>query len=357
MSPNDGTLVRQFERLAHASANAATLPDQLLAALARVVPFDSYCWAAIDPHSLLPTNAIGSTIPTPSTVLWEEQELIARGNEPGDLRSMARSGRAVALLSEIVGGRKDQSLIYRRILRPNGLEHQLRCGIMLDGVHWGQLHLERRAERPDFSPRDVATVETLALHLAQAFRRWLIAEPGAAGSPNAPALPGVIVLDEDNELESINPEAEHWLSEWGLSDLEHAPVAISAVVGAARARADGCSDAIPSTRLRLRTGVWLSVRATQLTRPDRKAGTGVVLERAAAEQVAPLIARANQLTPRETEIAMLVLRGLSTREMAAELFISPHTVQDHLKSIFEKVGVRSRRALATEIFEPHYQAA
>ena len=354
---SDATLARQFERLAHTVADPATLPDQLLAALARVVPLDSYSWAAIDPRSLLPTNAIGSTTPVQNTVLWEEQELIARGNEPGDLRSMARSGRAVALLSEIVGERKDRSLIYRHVLRPNGLEHQLRCGLALDGVHWGQLHLERRAECPDFSSRDVALVKALAPHLAHAFRRWLIAEPGGASGASSPALPGVIVLDEDNELESINPEAEHWLNEWGLSDIEHAPAAISAVVGAARARAAGCSDAIPSTRLRLGTGVWLSVRATQLARPDRRAGTAVVLERAAADQVAPLIARANQLTARETEIAMLVLRGLSTREMSAELFISPHTVQDHLKSIFEKVGVRSRRALATEIFEPHYQAA
>jgi DNA-binding CsgD family transcriptional regulator len=188
------------------------------------------------------------------------------------------------------------------------------------------------------------------------FRRWLIAEPAATSSATPPAIPGVIVLDEDNEVDSISPEAEHWLSEWGLSDLKRPPVALSAVVGAARARADGYSDSIPSARLRLKPGVWLHVRATHLARPGRRVRTAVVLERAAPDQVAPLIARANQLTARETEIAMLVLRGSSTSEIAAELFISPYTVQDHLKSIFEKVGVRSRQELATEIFGPHYQA-
>jgi len=355
MTPGDAT--RQFERLANAALDLATLPDQLLEALARVVRFDSYTWAAIDPRSLLPTGKMGTTIPFPSSLILEEQEQIARGIEPGDLRSMARTGRSVALLSEIVGDRKEQSLIYRRILRPNGLEHQLRCTLALDGAHWGQLHIERRPHRPDFTPSEVTLVQALVPHLVHALRRWLIADPGITGNATSPALPGVIVFCEDNEVDSISPEAEHWLSEWGVSDLGRPPIAISAAVAAARARADGYSDSIPSVRLRLKTGTWLHVRATHLARPDRKVRTAVLLERGSAEQVAPLVARANQLTARETDIAMLVLRGLSTSEIAATVFISPYTVQDHLKSIFEKVGVRSRRQLATEIFETHYPAA
>jgi DNA-binding CsgD family transcriptional regulator len=357
MTPEQATLARLVERLTSTEVNAATLPDQLLEGLARVVPWDAYSWAAIDPRSLLPTGDMGTTIPVPSPLLFEEQELIARNHEPGNLRSMARAGRSVARLSEIVGDRKEQSLIYRRILRPNGLEHQLRCTLALDGAHWGQLHIERRVDRPDFSPSEVALVQALVRHLAHVLSRRLIAEPGITSTAIPPALPGVIVFGEDNEVDSISPEAEHWLREWGVSDLRQVPVAISSVVGAARARAGGYSDSIPSVRLRLKTGAWLHVRATHLARPDCKVRTAVLLERGRAEHVAPLIARAKQLTARETEIAMLVLRGLSTGEIAAALFISPYTVQDHLKSIFEKVGVRGRRELATEIFEPHYQAA
>jgi DNA-binding CsgD family transcriptional regulator len=357
MSAVHATHAHQFERLANAPEDLATLPERLLDALARVVPFDAFCWAAIDPRSLLPTGPVGTSIPFPSPLLWEEQEQIARNQEPGDLRSMARSGRSVALLSEIVGDRKDQSLIYRHVLRPNGLEHQLRGALALAGSHWGQLHIERRPDRPDFSSSEVSLVEAIVPHFAHALCRWLIADPGAKSSASRPAVPGVIVLDEDNEVDSISPEAEYWLTEWGLSDFKRPPVAISAVVGAARARADGYSDSIPSARLRLRTGAWLHVRATHLTRPGRQARTAVVLDRAAPDHVAPLIARANQLTARETQVALLVIHGLSTAEIAAKLFLSPYTIQDHLKSIFEKVGVRSRRALATEIFEPHYQGS
>lgn len=46
----------------------------------------------------------------------------------------------------------------------------------------------------------------------------------------------------------------------------------------------------------------------------------------------------------------LVLEGLDTRQLAAGMFISPHTVKDHLKSVFDKLGVHSRRELVSGLF-------
>jgi DNA-binding NarL/FixJ family response regulator len=60
------------------------------------------------------------------------------------------------------------------------------------------------------------------------------------------------------------------------------------------------------------------------------------------------------LTNQEQTVTGLVCRGLATREIAERLPISAHTVQDHLKSIFDKTGVRSRRELVAAILQEQY---
>jgi DNA-binding CsgD family transcriptional regulator len=72
---------------------------------------------------------------------------------------------------------------------------------------------------------------------------------------------------------------------------------------------------------------------------------------ATREEVVRLVCRAHALTPRESEIIALVLAGLRTRTIAERLCISVNTLQDHLKAIFDKVGVRSRHELTTAGFE------
>lgn len=83
----------------------------------------------------------------------------------------------------------------------------------------------------------------------------------------------------------------------------------------------------------------------------------LIIELAKAADVAPLIVEAYELTQRELEVTRLVARGLGTSQIAATLHRSPHTVRDHVKAVFEKVGVSSRGELVARVFADHYAPA
>lgn len=55
------------------------------------------------------------------------------------------------------------------------------------------------------------------------------------------------------------------------------------------------------------------------------------------------------LTPREREVALLVARGLTNRQVAAELVLSEHTVATHVRKILKKLKLRSRAQISTQI--------
>lgn len=55
------------------------------------------------------------------------------------------------------------------------------------------------------------------------------------------------------------------------------------------------------------------------------------------------------LSPRETEVLLVLATGASTRELSAQLFISEHTVRNHLKAIYRKLGVHSRTELFSKL--------
>jgi DNA-binding NarL/FixJ family response regulator len=83
-------------------------------------------------------------------------------------------------------------------------------------------------------------------------------------------------------------------------------------------------------------------------------GVAVIVQEPSPAEVAPILMLAYGLTSREQVVTGLVCRGLSTRELADRLHITPNTLQDHLKSIFEKTGVCSRRELVAVILQEQY---
>ena len=201
----------------------------------------------------------------------------------------------------------------------------------------------------------------MGAHIAHGLR---VAHLSASTAPEADAGPGLVLLHPDGRIASMTPPARHWLRLLPGARLP-GPAALPDIVHvvAARARAlagggEAEPDLLPSVRVQARDGRWLVLHASQLgERDDGTAATAVIIELARPAQVAPLILQAHGLSSREREITALVLQGLSTQEIARAAHLSGYTVQDHLKAIFAKTGVSSRRELAALIFHAHYLPA
>ena len=117
-------------------------------------------------------------------------------------------------------------------------------------------------------------------------------------------------------------------------------------IAAAWARA-GRRDQTP-LRVRGESGRWCIVEAATLVRTGGK--VAVTIRPALAGELLPILLEGYGLTERETEIVLELARGKATKEIAARLCISAHTVRDHVKAIFEKVGVNSRGELVATLY-------
>jgi DNA-binding CsgD family transcriptional regulator len=151
--------------------------------------------------------------------------------------------------------------------------------------------------------------------------------------------PGVLVLSGDLGVVATTPEAAALLEQLEPAPHLPLPTVVYAVVAALRSERPD-----PSARVRGASGAWLALHASHLDGAD--AGrVAVVIERCTPRATLTIRLAASGLSQREAEVARLVLRGSSTRAISTALHISPHTVQDHLKHVFDKLGVRSRRDL------------
>jgi DNA-binding CsgD family transcriptional regulator len=281
-------------------------------------------------------------------------------------------GDGVSALRLSLDDRPARSVRYREFMAPQGYEDELRATFRLGESVWGFVDLYRDSVTQPFTADEVALVRSISGVVAAALRSYV-----RAGSPwlGQPSAPGLLVLDRDGRAVSQNAEAELWLRDlWpctagscvepttslDLLDLRDCSMAVPtplfALAARARAVAEGRERVPARLRLRDSRGRWLVLHASALAgRDEPSAGTvAIVIEAAKSAEVAPIVIEAYSLTNRERDVLGAIARGGSTTEIAAELFLSPHTVRDYVKTVFEKVGVSSRNELVAKLFGEHY---
>jgi DNA-binding CsgD family transcriptional regulator len=221
---------------------------------------------------------------------------------------------------------------------------------------WGALGLYREPGQSLFDEQELAFVRQVAPYLAEGARRALLI--GEATDPEGPEAPGLLVLSQEWEVESATPGVERWLAALpdGDPDAGKLPSAVLAVAGRALRTAEHPDQPgqVAVSRVLSRAGTWVVLHGASLV----SGGTNrvaVIVEPAHPARIAPLLMSAYGLTDREQEVTRLVLQGNSTAEIAERLVVSSYTVQQHLKGVFDKTGVRSRRDLVGKVFFAHYE--
>jgi DNA-binding CsgD family transcriptional regulator len=356
----------EIVRLVHRAADVRGLARNMTRILERTVSFDAAGLLTVDPATLLPTGEVVEArlgVSTVDPVLWRrfiDIEVLER--DFNKFRMLARQGPPAASLNAATRGELGDSIRYRELCRPIGFDDEVRVVCADSTGTWGALTLARESGRPCFDPSDVGFLASLAPLLADGLRRAAILGNVATADERET---GVVVLDQDNSVATATPGTERMLADLAAGDTPGAelPVAVLSVAAQARRIAsdyhndpDGRkprADTFARARVRTTCGHWVTVRGSVMgDGPD--CSVAVLMEEAQPPELAPLIADAYGLTDRERRVTELVAKGLPTNDIGQRLHVSAYTVQDHLKSIFDKTGAGSRGELIARLFFDHY---
>jgi DNA-binding CsgD family transcriptional regulator len=358
-------VVDAVERGVARAGTADELLETVAVEVAKAVPYDGAMWFGVDPTTLLAVAPARMERLDEGycQLFWHGEFHEQDANLFGDL---AREQVPAATLRTTTGGNPGRSARYRDFLQPQGYDDELRAVFRIGDRTWGVAALLREKGRSPFAEDDVAVFSAISGIVGTAIRTQAALSVAPRGLSEAP---GLLLFDETGTIVSANDAATRWLDDiygapdeagWmGMltdptaPDLE-AAVPIIPLLARARAAAAGRIDGHARLRLRDRAGRWLVLHASVLDGANGGGSIAVVVEPAKSADIAPIIIEGYGLTPRERDVVRAIARGASTPEIAAQLFLSAHTVRDYIKSVFEKVNVSSRAELVARLFAEHY---
>lgn len=310
-----------------------------------MVPFHAYSWLLTDPET-----EVGSA-PLADVPCLPELPRLIRLKYLTPLNRWTGLGKPAAFLRAETGNHPERSLVWRELLRQYAVDDVASLVFRDRFGCWAFLELWRNGPDGAFTESEgefltaIASPITAALRRCQA-RAFQVLESG----PHGPG-PAVLVLSGQLEVSAQTPETEKYLRILVPPDGDRRPIPSGAYNVAAQLLAveAGVDDHAPSARVHLAGGRWLTLRAARMegTGPSTEQDIAVTVEATSPTDRMTLFVKACGLSARESELVHHLVRGADTRQIAELMFLSQHTVQDHLKSIFAKTNTRNRRELLT----------
>jgi DNA-binding CsgD family transcriptional regulator/PAS domain-containing protein len=336
--------------LCYAGLESAGLRERVGDRLTKHLGISSYCFGALDPSTSLPVHSVSVGLdPTAMQSFFGLMLTTPSLDFAPWMQRVNRVARHEELVDDV-----ERDPYTTEILRPSGLRHDVQFACVNGGWSWGHACLRRTAKEGPFASHEVRLLEALAPHLGTALR-----SAATRSAVNAsPALDtGIVVLGPDGKVELANAVAER-LFRQPVSGTRHCFLTGVHIAAAQLERMlanDGDGNGtgvVPSVVMIDEASQRIyRLRAERTFGADGRRRGLVIIEPntspVAAQQLQTLAQYG--LTPRECEVAMSVVRGRSNADIASELFMSPHTVQDHVRNSFEKLGVTSRQQLAVRL--------
>jgi DNA-binding CsgD family transcriptional regulator len=302
----------------------------MLAAVRRAVPFDSYAWLMTDPETGVGSDPLAEVPDLSRLPELIRTKYLSRRNH---WRGMTSAVATWAGCQEATDDPWVQALASFGVTDVASLVLSDKYGI------WSFMDLWR-VDR-SFSAEEVATLTT-SVPLLTCMARALAAEGFVDQARTGPKGPAVLIHDRALAVQRTTPGTEDFLSRLLPSDGRPVPAAAYNV--AAQLLAQDAGRAGPArARVHLGEGCWLTLDAAWFG--DEIA---VTISRTTPEDRIDLFARAHGLSQQEARVLDQLALGHDTRTVAGVMFIAESTVQEHLKSIFAKTGVRSRAAVVAQ---------
>jgi DNA-binding CsgD family transcriptional regulator len=328
----------RIQRLSQSGSDGESIQREAIAALQRVIGFDRWCLPLADPDTLLPGLGMGDH--DYGSGLPRALELEYSGADFAAKHEVARRQRPASSMAAETGGDLARSPRWDEVLRPVGIGDIAAAACRDTFGCWGWIEAYRDASERPFSEEDLDLLAAVAPSLARVLRRSVA---GARREWFYPLdQPGVLVLDRELSPVSRTEAATRWIAALPMSDLFASWGMLPAAIYPAATLARAGDAARAHATLAVDEGRWVRIEAALLD-GDHDGDIAVTIRAAAPRETFGVACRAHGLTARETALMAALLAGVGTRDVAQAMHLSDWTVQDHLKSVFAKLAVHSRR--------------
>lgn len=328
--------MRRIEAVCTGTLTSRELREQVLVRLREQVPYDGHVFALVDPTTLVATSPHADVPMLP----WERLPEVIRW------RYLSVVNRVDTLLGEpamslrLATGSPSRVPMWEHVLQGLGVVDTATVAFGDRHGGWGYLELWRTSA--PFTQYDLDVLTAIGPTVTSGLRDTVARTFVDPSDQLLPVGPAVVVLGPDLQVRHQTEAATAALLRLLPPDEPMAPIPAAAYnVGAALiAQEEGVPVGAPSSRIHLGGSRWVTAKASRLGED-----IAVSIEPSTAAERTDLFARAHGLTGREREVLALVVAGRDSKGISAELFLSEHTVNDHVKSVLAKTSARTRQLL------------